>query len=128
MKIHNEAWFPLTRKYAHMAKVSDIAMVFEEDVDVAGMFDPEHDCIIVNMAPNVLAEVAVNYQLKPSELEKIAACVFLEECVHSQGVDNEDQARIMARFLSEAISKKDLKHKGGMATYAKEMLSNNTTA
>lgn len=128
MKIHNENWFPLVKKYSDLAKVSNIAMVYEEDVDVAGMFDPENDSIVINIAPNVLAEVAINYNLRSSELAKIAACVFLEECVHSQGIDDEEQAKVMARMLVENIPADELEHKGGMAAYAERQFLEEATS
>ena len=122
MEIKNESWLPIVRDYAHMAKVGTIAMVFIEDVDAAGMFDPENDCIVINIAPNVLGSVADRYMLKPSQLEEIVMCVFLEECIHSQGVTDETTAAVMATMLSKLVPKNRLKTRGGMATYAKKML------
>lgn len=124
MEIKNKDWLPLVGDYAHMANVSVIALVYVEDTDAAGMYDPDENCIVINIAPNVLAEVADRYLLKPSELEKIAMAVFLEECVHSRGIDDETTAAAFATMLLTMIPEEKFKTRCNMVSYVKSVLSN----
>ena len=121
-KIDNLAWFPILADYAHLANVERIVIVNEEDVDAAGAYEPDDDMIVVNMAVNLLASVADRYGLPASSFEETAMCVFIEECAHSRGIEDEAVAATMARTLMEKIPKERLEKKGGIATYMKNQL------
>ncbi len=120
MEIKNGSWLPFINDYKILARVKKVIVVYIEDTDVAGMYDD--DIIVVNVAPNVLAEISGRYGLKPHQLERTALSVFMEECVHSQGVDDEEKAVVVATVLSSAIPDKYLMENSGIARYTNRLL------
>ena len=108
MKIINEHWFPIAKTFAEIANAEEMVFVYMEDVDKAGMYDPEKDRIVVNVAPNVLAGVSHQYGIDPIELEKIALAVLIEEIAHSFGAAEPEAKAIasLVRSLPE-IKKKE---------------------
>ncbi len=122
MRIRNESWLPFVKDYAGLAKAKEIVMVYMEDTDVAGMYDSEKEMIVINVAPNILAQVSERYGLRPSELEKTALAVFLEECNHSQGVDDEEQAVVMSCIMLSAISDDYIMENSGVVRYVNRLL------
>ena len=119
MKIINEHWFPLAKRFAEIANAEEMVFVYMEDVDKAGMYDPEKDRIVVNVAPNVLARASHQYGIDPIELEKIALAVLVEEIVHSFGA-GEPEAKAIARLVRSLPKIK--KKESGIVGYIRHQL------
>ena len=123
MEIRNKHWLPIVDQFKHMARdVDKVSIVYMEDEDVAGMFDPDDKHIVVNIAPNVLAGVAERYNLRPRELERVALSVFIEECAHSRGIEDEGMAVMAAKAVTSQVTDQELMEGSGMVGYANAML------
>jgi len=100
MKIINKKWFPIIEEFSGLAKdVDQIVMFQEENTEVAGSFEPEKKIITLNIEPAILMDIADRFGLKETDLELIALAVFFEECMHSQGIDDEERAASLATIM-----------------------------
>jgi len=123
MKIINEQFMPEVRNFVPLVNkdFERIIFVYEEDVDSAGYCDYERKELIVNIAPNVLAEVAVRYDIRPSDIPRVAMAVFLEEAIHSHGERDEAKAALLAGVFAKALPRKLLARRG-VIRYINDML------